>query len=205
MFNFQQVKALLVPRLRHLVRRVRNILLEPRNEWPLIATEPGGVRPLLFYVAILALIPALCGYLASAHIGTEVSAGRFHEELPPAVIRAIISYLFSFAIVYLTALAANALAPLFGGTRSFIHALKLTVYSYTPVWLIGVVLFVPGLRFLTLFGLYALRLIWTGLPPLMGADRRRVIHYTGAIAVIAFGIVLALAIVQSAIMVVLYG
>lgn len=190
---------------RALVQRVRNILIEPRSEWRLIASEPGGVRRILRYVAILALIPALCGYIAAAHIGTQVSVGRFHDELPPAIIRTIIGYLFSFAVVFLTALATDAIAPLFGGQRSFLNALKLTVYSYTPVWLIGIVLLIPGLRFLLLFGLYALRLLWTGLPPLMGPDRNRVLHYAIAIAVIAFVIIFALAIIQAALMVLLFG
>ncbi len=187
------------------LQRIRNILVEPRREWPLIASEQGGVRRVLLYVAILALIPAVCGYIGAAHIGIPVSAGWFREELPPAIIKAVISYLFSFAIVYLTALAAAAIAPFFGAQRNFTNALKLTAYSYTPVWLIGIVLLIPGLRFLLLLGLYALRLLWTGLPPLMGPARSRVIHYAIAIAVIAFAIVFALAIIQAAIMVVLFG
>jgi hypothetical protein len=188
-----------------LLQRIRNILIEPRREWPLIASEPGGLRRVLRYVAILALIPAVCGYIGSSYVGTEVAAGRFHDALPTGVIKAILSYLFSFAIVTLTALAADAIAPLFGAQRNFTNALKLTAYSYTPVWLIGVALLVPGLRFLTLLGLYALRLLWTGLPTLMGPERRKVIHYAVAIVLIAFVIVFALAVIQAAIMVLLFG
>ncbi len=190
---------------RDLLHRIRNILMEPRREWPLIASEPGGLRRVLRYVAILALIPAICGYVGSTYVGTEVSAGRFHDSLPVGIIKAVLSYLFSFAIVVLTALSTNAIAPLFGGKRGFANAFKLTAYSYTPVWLIGVALLVPGLRFLTLLGLYALRLLWTGLPPLMGPDRKKVIFYAVAIAVIAFVVVFALAALQAAIMVLLFG
>jgi hypothetical protein len=190
---------------RDLFHRIRNILLEPRREWPLIASESGGTRRVLRYVAILALIPAICGYVGSTYIGTEVSAGRFHDALPTGIIKAVLSYLLSFAIVYLTALSTNAIAPLFGGQRSFANALKLTAYSYTPVWLVGVALLIPGLRFLTLLGLYALRLLWTGLPPLMGPDRNKVIYFAVAIAVIAFVVVLALAVIQAAVMVLLFG
>ena len=195
----------ILQRLRELLQRIRNILIEPRREWPLIAAEPGGVRRVLRYVAILALVPAICGYVGSTYVGTEVSAGRFHDALPTGIIKAILSYLLSFAIVFLTALAADAIAPLFGGKRSFVNALKLTAYSYTPVWLVGVALLIPGLRFVTLLSLYALRLLWTGLPPLMGPERRKVIYYAVAIAAIAFVIVFALAIIQAAIMVLLFG
>ena len=182
-----------------LLQRIRNILIEPRREWPLIASEPGGLRPVLRYVAILALIPAICGYLASAYVGTEVSAGRFHEEQPVALVKAVISYLFSFVIVYLTALVIDVMAPLFDTQRNFNNALKLAVYSFTPVWLIGVVLMVPGLRFLSILGLYAVRLIWTGLPPLMGTPRPKVLTYAIAIIAAAFVIVLLLSVIQAAI------
>jgi hypothetical protein len=183
-----------------LIVRVRNLLVEPRTEWQLIASDPPDLRPMLRYVAILALIPAVAGYIGSTYVGTEVSAGRFHDALPTGLIKALISYVFSFAIVYLTALATDAIAPVFGAQRNFNNALKLAVYSYTPVWLLGIVLLVPGLRFLTLLGLYALRLLWAGLPPLMGPPRNKVLQYSIAIAVIAFVIVFALAIIQAAIM-----
>ncbi len=205
MLPFSQIGAGLAAGSRALLQRVRNILIEPRREWPLIASEPGGIRRVMRYVAVLALIPAICGYIGATYVGVGVSAGSFVEELPVAAIKAIISYLFSFAIVYLTALAAGAIAPLFGAERNFINALKLTAYSYTPVWLVGFALLLPGLRFLTLLGLYALRLIWTGLPTLMGADRNKVIYYALAIVAIAFAIVFALAIIQAALMVLLFG
>ncbi len=51
----------------------------------------------------------------------------------------------------------------------------------------------PGMRFLTLLGLYALRLLWTGVHPLMGAPRSKVLPYSLAIAVIAFVIMFAMA------------
>lgn len=182
-----------------LVARVRNILVDPRSEWPLIATEPGyPLRLLLRYVAVLALIPAIAGYIGSTYIGVSVSAGRFHDTLPIGLFKALISYLFSFAIVYLTALAIDVMAPLFGARRYFPNALKLAAYSFTPVWLVGIVLLVPGLRFLTILGLYALRLLWTGLPPLMAAPRPKVLTYAVAIAVAAFIIVFAMAVIQAA-------
>ena len=37
---------------------------------------------------------------------------------------------------------------MFGGRADFDSAFKLAVYSFTPVWLAGIFLLVPGLRFL---------------------------------------------------------
>ena len=48
----------------NLVERVKAILLTPKTEWAAIEGEPGD-PPYLFtnYVAILAAIPAVCGFI----------------------------------------------------------------------------------------------------------------------------------------------
>lgn len=183
-----------------LLARIRNIIADPRSEWPLIATEPGDpMRVVVGYVAVLAAIPAICGFIGSSLIGVSVSIGRVHDSIPFGLMRALISYLFSFVIVYLTALAIDVMAPLFQTARNFGQALKLAAYSFTPVWLIGIVLIFPGLRFLSILGLYAIRLVWTGLPPLMGTPRPKVLPYAISIVVAAFGITLTMAVIQAAV------
>jgi hypothetical protein len=183
-----------------LLARVRNIIADPRREWPLIAAEPGDpMRLFVGYVAVLAAIPAIASLIGSSLVGVSVSAGRIHDSLPIGLVRGLISYLFSFVIVYLTALVIDVMAPLFETQRNFTNALKLAVYSFTPVWLIGIVLMVPGLRFLSILGLYAIRLVWTGLPALMDTPRPKVLPYAIAIVVAAFGITLAMAVIQAAV------
>ncbi len=180
-----------------LLARIKNIILEPRSEWPLIAAEQAGpLRVLLGYVAVLAAIPAIASFIGSTFVGTSVSIGRFHDPIWIGLLKALVSYLFSFAIVYLTALGIDVMAPFFGAQRHFANALKLSAYSFTPVWLIGIVLVFPDLRFLTLLGLYAIRLLWTGVHPLMGAPRNKVLTYALAIAATAFVIVFATALIQ---------
>lgn len=184
-----------------LLARIRNIIADPRSEWPLIATEPGDpMRLFVGYVAVLAVIPAIAGFIGTSVVGVSVSAGRLHDPVVPGLMRALMSYLFSFVIVYLTALVIDVMAPLFQTDRNFTNALKLAVYSFTPIWLIGIVLMVPGLRFLSILGLYAIRLVWTGLPPLMGTPRPKVLPYALSIVVAAFGITLAMSVIQAAVL-----
>jgi hypothetical protein len=94
-------------------------------------------------------------------------------------------------VVFAMALIVDALAPTFGAQRSFSNALKLTVYSYTPVWLAGLFLLVPGLSFLTILGLYGLYLLWLGLPPLMAAPFDKSVPY--AVTAVICAVVLAAA------------
>src|SRR5437660_3777295 len=111
----------------NLVERVKAILLTPRSEWPVIAREPGDATFLFTnYVAILAAIPAVCGFIGAVLF---VRTGIFSS-----LIFAVINYLLTFVIVYVVALIVDALAPTFDGQKNFGNALKLTVYSYTPAW-----------------------------------------------------------------------
>jgi hypothetical protein len=106
------------------------------------------------------------------------------------LLSALLGYLLIFLAVLIVALATNALAPVFLAQRNFLNAIKVTVYSYTPVWLAGVFLLIPGLSFLTVIGFYGAYLLWLGLPDLMQAPRDRALPYTGA--VLAFALVVAI-------------
>ena len=162
----------------NLVERVKAILLTPKTEWPVIEREPGDAAYLFAnYVAILAAIPAVCGF-----IGTVIAGG----PLFAALIAAVVKYILTFVAIYIVALIVDALAPTFAGQKNFSNALKVTVYSYTPSWLAGVFLLIPGLRLLTILGLYGLYLLWLGLPSLMKSPEDKAIGYTAAVGVRGF-------------------
>ena len=147
--------------------RVKAILLTPHTEWPVIAREPGEASALFIrYVAILALIPALARFIGISVVGR-------YAPFFSSFASAIFGYVTTFVVVYVMALIIDGLAPIFGAQKNFAYALKLTVYSYTPVWLAGIFLLVPGLSFLTILGLYGVYLLWLGLPLLMQAPARR--------------------------------
>jgi hypothetical protein len=161
----------------NLVERVKGIILTPKTEWPVIAGEPGDARYLFgSYVAILAAIPAVCGFIGAVVAGAPIFA---------ALIGAVLRYVLAFVAAYIMALIVDLLAPTFSSQKNFANALKLTVYSYTPWWLAGVFLLIPGLRFLAILGLYGLYLLWLGLPPLMKTPPEKTIGYTVAIVICA--------------------
>lgn len=186
----------------NLFERVKGILLNPRAEWSIIEREPGDVAYLFMnYVAILAAIPAVCGFIGSSLIGISLSGlGTVRVPIVTGLVGAVVGYLLTFAMVYIVALLADLLAPTFQGQKNFENALKLVVYSYTPAWLAGVFLLIPSLGFLTILGLYGLYLLWSGIPPLMKAPQEKSIVYTLAIIVCAIVIGLVVGLVQAAIM-----
>lgn len=186
----------------NLFERVKGILLNPRDEWSIIEREPGDVAYLFMnYVAILAAIPAICGFIGSSLIGLSLPGlGTVRVPIVTGLVGAVVGYLLTFAMVYIVALLADLLAPTFQGQKNPENALKLVVYSYTPAWLAGVFLLIPSLGFLAILGLYGLYLLWVGIPPLMKAPQEKSIVYTLAIIVCAIVIGLVVGLVQAAIM-----
>lgn len=181
-----------------LIARVKNIMLRPDSEWQAIAAESDSVTSLFVrYVAPLALIPALAGFVGYSIIGVTVSVGTFRVPLVPGLINLVLGYIFTFVLVYAVALVIDLLAPSFRAERNLANALKLSVYSFTPVWLAGIFILVPGLAFLSILGLYGLYLLWTGLTPLMGSPRDKSFWYAIAVVIAAIVVTTALAIVQS--------
>jgi Yip1 domain len=175
----------------NLVERVKGIILSPKTEWLVIAGEPGDAGYLFTnYVAILAAIPAVCGFIGNVLVGMPIIG---------ALLAAVIHYILAFVTVYIVALIVNLLAPTFNSQKSFASALKVTVYSYTPSWLVGVFLLIPGLRFLTILGLYGLYLLWLGLPPVMKTPPEKAIWYTIVIVVCAILVAIVLGAVITAV------
>jgi hypothetical protein len=161
-----------------LVERVKAILLTPKSEWLVIERESGDpVYLFVNYVAILAAIPAVCGFIGFSLFGpVGIGAG---------LVSAIIQYLLAFVMAYALGLIIDALAPTFAAQKNPQNSLKLAVYSMTPGWLAGIFLLIPALSFLGILGLYGFYLLWVGLPPLMKSSEEKAIGYTAAIAICA--------------------
>jgi len=151
-----------------LTERVTAILLRPSQEWPVIDGEPADLRTLYGgYLSILALIPAIVGFICAVYIGIETPSGLVTLLIPMAVLSSIFGYALVLVIVYIAAQVADWLAPKFGGRKDFGSALKLSVYSNTPYCLASVFSLVPALSFLVILGLYGFYLFYVGAPVLM--------------------------------------
>jgi Yip1-like protein/zinc ribbon protein len=157
--------------------RIRNILLSPKTEWPVIASEPSSPGSLyLGYVAPLVAIGVIATFIGHSIVGLPL-VGRV--AVGAALAHAVISYVLSFLGVFLIALIVDLLAPSFGGQRNSLAALKVTVYSFTPGWVAGIFNLIPVLGVLGIIGaLYGLYLLYLGLPVLMRCPADKSVGYT---------------------------
>ena len=173
-----------------LIDRIKAILFAPQSEWPAIERESGEPWVLLSrYVAILALIPAIAHFIGSSLIG-------WYTPIASGLAGALFEYALAFVQVYIVALTIDLLAPTFDAQKNFPNAFKLAVYAYTPYWLAGIFLLVPGLSFLTILGLYGLYLLWVGLPPLMRAPADQALLYAASVVAVALLLAVALGAIE---------
>ena len=178
--------------------RARAILADPAGEWAAIESEPGDPAYVLSrYVTVLALVPATFSFIGACIVGVIMPNGALlRTPLVNGVFGAIFGYVLSCAIVLVLGIVINLVAPLFGGRRDFDSAFKLAVYSFTPAWLAGVFLVLPGLQFLTLTGLYGGYILWLGLPRLIKSPERRSLGFAALIVVCAFALAFFAAMAQ---------
>ena len=180
--------------------RAKAMLIDPFAEWIAIERESGDPAFLLSrYVAVLAAVPAVFGFIGASVVGMQVpGTGLVRASLFDGLFGAIFGYAMAFALVLALGLIIDVLAPLFGGQKDFDNALKLAVYSYTPVWLTGIFLLLPGLRFLILTGFYGAYVLAMGLPRLMKLPPEKTPTFAAFVVLCAFALTMLAADAQGA-------
>jgi Yip1 domain len=174
-----------------LVERIKNILLRPKTEWPIIAAEPASVGSIYSaYVVYVAAVPVLCALIGGVVVGHQFAGLTERVSFFGAIWTAALQYAFQLGGVYVFALIIDALAPRFEGTSDKVRAFKLAAYSATASWLAGVFALVPALSFLSIVGVYSLYLLYTGVPVLMRVPERKALPFTATI--VGIGIVLTI-------------
>lgn len=186
----------------NLVDRVKNIIMTPKTEWPVIAAEDANPTAILTgYVVPLAAVPAL-----ATVIGTGLIGGPFGASLTYGIGSGVVSFIIGVAGVYLTALVMDYLAPNFGSQKNFGRALQTVAYSYTPAWVGGILAILPAISWLgTLAGLYGLYLMYLGLPHTMKTPEDKTIIYMVVTIIVLMVIYAILAAILGGILVAILG
>lgn len=183
----------------NLVQRVKRILLSPRTEWEVIDTELTTPAQLYTgYIAPLAAIGPIAQLIGYSVFGISVPfVGTYRVPIGSAITSAIVTYVMALAMPFLLALIIDALAPTFNGQRSQIQALKVAAYSSTASWVAGIFALIPGVRFLTILGIYSLYLLYLGLPVLMKSPREKAIGYTAVVILAAIVLFMLVGVISS--------
>lgn len=171
-----------------LIARVKAILMTPKTEWPVIAAEPANVPDLYKnYIALLAIIPAVAGFIKGSLIGYGMLGVHYRTPVGAGITGAIVGYVLSLAMVYVMALIIDALAPTFNAQKNPVQALKTVGYAYTASWVASAATILPGIGWLVALAgaVYSIYLLYLGLPFTMKAPAEKAGGYTAVSIIVA--------------------
>jgi len=171
-----------------IIERVKGILTTPKTEWPIAAAEPATVGSLYAgYIAIIVALPTIAGFIKSSLIGTSMFGITVRTPVGMGIVGMLVHYALTLALVYVMALIVNALAPSFGGQKDMVQALKAVAYAWTASWIAGIAVIVPWLGWLIAIAgaVYAIYLLYLGLPYTMKCPPEKAGGYTAVSIIIA--------------------
>ncbi|HEX2935752.1 MAG TPA: Yip1 family protein [Bacteroidales bacterium] len=163
----------------NIVERAKNIIVKPKDEWNVIATENTPPTQLVVsYLLILALIPAAAQFIRYGLIGFNIPlVGHVSASIAAGIRYAIIGFISYFVGAYLSAFIIDILATSFGSQKNFGKAMELVVYSYTPMLIASIFQMIPGLGILAIVGFYGLYLLYIGFKPMMFTPDDKITGY----------------------------
>ncbi len=169
----------------NIIARVKEILLSPKQAWPVIEAESTDVTTLYTqYIMILALIPAIASFIGMSLIGVNAFGLSVRVPLLTGLVNMVVSYTLSLAMIYVLALIVDALATTFGGQKNTMQALKLVAYGSTAGMVGGVFSAIPALGALGLLAsLYSIYLLFLGIPVMMKSPQDKALPYTAVLLV----------------------
>lgn len=182
----------------NIISRVMNIVIKPKDEWPIIAAESTSV-PAMYtgFIIPLAAIGPLCGFIQSLLF---TPAFGYRAPIGLSFVGMIVAYVLALAGVLVTAFIVDKLAPTFQSSGGLEQALKLVAYAQAPVWVAGVLNLFPFLGVLIIFvGLYCLYLVYLGFAPVMKTPPDKVIPYLVVVIIVSVVVWAMIGVVTTAI------
>lgn len=180
-----------------IVTRTKALLMQPAQEWPVIAAEPADTKGLILgYAAILSAIPPVFSFLGVLLLGGMLPGVGIGAMLG----QGIVQYVLGLGSVWVIGKIIQTLAPMFGGLSDEVSAMKLSVYSPAASWVAGVFLLLPlvGIIVLLLGLAYGVYLFYVGAPVVAKVPADKAVPFTVAVTIgaIVLGLIVGLVTVR---------
>ena len=155
-----------------LARHFSHLLYEPKSSLESADKAPAKPMEIVIYTALLALIPTICGYMATVHIGWDLGAGELFTIAENKAIYIAIAAYVSFNVgVYAMGFGICWLAKTFDVTPNPVHCIELALFTSLPLFLAGFAALYPVLYIDLLIGMAAIvasvYLLYIGIPIFM--------------------------------------
>lgn len=140
-----------------ILNHLMGLYTHPKQEWQAIEKNHESLKSSLSHVLLIALIPAICSYIATAHIGWNPGAGEpIYLTSQSAIFMSAGMYFGLIAGVFALAYLAYWMAKTFDAKPSYTQALELASYTATPLFMVGLAALYPVLWFIMIVGLIGL-------------------------------------------------
>ncbi len=144
------------------------------------------------HTLILALIPALAGFVGTSQIGWQIGTSEVVRLTASSALRiAVLYYLAMLVAVYSVGWVIHWMGKTYGADQPFSQCLVLASFTATPLFLIGIMQLYPILWLNLVLGLpalgYTVYIFYTGVPIVMQIPEERGFLFSSA--VMAFGLV----------------
>lgn len=155
-----------------LTRHFSHLIFEPKQSLQDADRQPANLFDIMIHIALLALIPAVCTYVASAYIGWDLGVtDRFFVSPDKALNISLATFILLNAGVYGMGYGICWLAKTFDITPSPVHCLELAVFASLPLFLSGFIALYPVLYVDVAVGILAVAasvyLLYVGVPIFM--------------------------------------
>lgn len=176
------------------LNHVWGLFADPLTEWKKIRKEKCTIgKCYLSHVLLLAVVPAVCGYIGTTQIGWRVGAREAIKLTPDSALTiSILYYITMLVAVFTIGKLIHWMGETYGAKQKTSQAITLAAYSATPMFLIGIIQLYPLLWLNLLLGLpalaYTVYLLYTGVPIMMGISKERGFLFSSA--VMAVGLVM---------------
>ncbi|MDO6427971.1 Yip1 family protein [Thalassotalea sp. 1_MG-2023] len=187
-----------------ILNHIWGLYAHPKEEWRTIEKRHESYMYSVVHILTIALIPAICSYFATAHIGWSIGAGPVIKIAESSALAMSVAMYFGIIVgVLALAYLIQWMAITFKASPDFSQSLELASYTVTPLLMVGLTALYPVLWFVTLSGLaalaYSIYLLYSGTPIMMNIPEESGFIYSSS--VVTCGLVLLVALMAvSAIM-----
>jgi len=183
-----------------ILNHIWGLYAHPRDEWQTIEKRHESLMYSLVHILTVALIPAICGYFAAAHIGWTIGAGDpIKLTQASAMTMSVAMYVALICGVFALAYLIHWMAKTFDSTPNFTQSLELAAYTATPLLMVGITALFPVLWFVALAGIvamsYSVYLLYSGVPIMMNIEEEKGFIYSSS--VVTCGLVLLVGIMAA--------
>jgi hypothetical protein len=176
-----------------ILNHIWGLYAHPKEEWHTIEKRHESLRYSLIHILTVSLIPAVCSYYATAHIGWTIGVGDpIKISADSAQLMAVSMYIGLIVGVFALAYLIQWMAKTFDAKPDFVQALELAAYTATPLLMVGITALFPVLWFVALAGIiavsYSVYLLYSGVPIMMNIPEDKGFIYSSS--VVTCGLVL---------------